>query len=92
MVGRHLQFPQLETFWDNKHRARLIAKEGQVSVDDCFYVSYLFRHYVVAHGANIFVLLLCSTAFAPAQDPHAHPPDMGRAVHVVHMACRVPAP
>jgi hypothetical protein len=64
MAGMHPQSPLLESFWDNKHRARLIMEEGRVSVDDCFYVFYLFHYYVVAHGANIFVLLLCSTAFA----------------------------
>jgi hypothetical protein len=40
MADRHPQFPLLESFWDNKHRARLIAKEGWVSVDDCLYVFY----------------------------------------------------
>jgi hypothetical protein len=90
MAGRHPQFPLLESFWDNKHRARLITEEERVSVDDCFYVFYLFRHYVVAHGANIFVLLLCSTTFAAAQDPHAQTPNMGRVVRVVHTVCEVP--
>jgi hypothetical protein len=28
---------------------------------------------------------------APAQDPHAQPPDMRQVVRVVHMACGVPA-
>jgi hypothetical protein len=27
----------------------------------------------------------------PAQDPHAQPPDMGRAVHAIHTPCGVPA-
>jgi hypothetical protein len=40
MAGRHPQFPLLESFWDNKHRARLITKEGAASVDDWFYVFY----------------------------------------------------
>jgi hypothetical protein len=71
MVGRNPQFPLLESFWNNKHRAHLIAEEGWVSVDDCFYVFYLFRHYFVMHGANIFVILLCSIVFAVAQYPHA---------------------
>jgi hypothetical protein len=90
MADRHPQLSLLESFWDNKHRSRLIVEEGWVSVDDCFYVFYLFCHYVVAHGANIFLLLLCSRTFAAAQDPLAQPPDMGRAVHTVHTACGVP--
>jgi hypothetical protein len=40
MVGRHPQFPLLESFWDKKHRACLIIEEGWVSVDDCLYVLY----------------------------------------------------
>jgi hypothetical protein len=40
MAGRHPQFPLLESFWDNKHRACRITEEGRVSVDDCFYVFY----------------------------------------------------
>jgi hypothetical protein len=28
------------------------------------------------HGANIFVILLCSTVFAVAQYPHAYPLDV----------------
>jgi hypothetical protein len=40
MEGRHPQFPLLESFWDNKHRACLITEEGAVSVDDWFYVFY----------------------------------------------------
>jgi hypothetical protein len=38
------------------------------------------------HG-DIFVLLLCSTAFVATQDPHAQLPDVGRAVRAVHMVC-----
>jgi hypothetical protein len=30
MAGRHTQFPLLESFWDNKHQARLITEERQV--------------------------------------------------------------
>jgi hypothetical protein len=90
MAGRHPQFPLLGSFWDNKHRACHITKEGRVSVDDCFYVFYLFHHYLVTHGANIFVLLLCSTTFVAAQDPHAQPPDVGRVVRVIHTTCGVP--
>jgi hypothetical protein len=54
MAIRHPQFPLLKSFWDNKHRTRLIMEAGRVSVDDCFYVFYLFCHYAVVHGANIF--------------------------------------
>jgi hypothetical protein len=32
MADRHPQFPLLESYWDNKHGARLIAKHGAVSV------------------------------------------------------------
>jgi hypothetical protein len=32
MVDRHAQFPLLESYWDNKHRACLIAEQGAVSV------------------------------------------------------------
>jgi hypothetical protein len=32
MMDRHPQFPLLESYWDNKHRARLIAEQGAVSV------------------------------------------------------------
>jgi hypothetical protein len=32
MAGRHPQFPLLESYWDNKHRARLIVEQGAVSV------------------------------------------------------------
>jgi hypothetical protein len=78
MTDRHPQFPLPESFWDYKHRARLIAEEGRVSVDYCLYVFYWFREYVLAVGTNIFVLLLCFTAIVPAQDPHAWPPDVGR--------------
>jgi hypothetical protein len=38
MADRHPQSPLLDSFWDNKHRARLIVEEGAVSVDDWFYV------------------------------------------------------
>jgi hypothetical protein len=85
------QFPLLESFWDNKHRTRLIAEQAMVSVVDWFYVFYWFHYYVVVHGANIYVLLLCSTTFAPAQDLHAQPLDVWRAVRAVHMSCGVPA-
>jgi hypothetical protein len=44
MVGRNPQFPLLESFWNNKHRAHLIAEEGWVSVGDCFYV---FTYFVI---------------------------------------------
>jgi hypothetical protein len=37
----------------------------------CILLNLLF---LLAHGTNIFVLLLCSTAFEAAQDPHAQPP------------------
>jgi hypothetical protein len=37
--------------------------------------------------ANICVLLLCSTVTVPGQDPHAHPPNVGRAVYAVHIQC-----
>jgi hypothetical protein len=40
MVDMHPQFPLLESFRDNKRRARLITEEGRVSVDDCLYVFY----------------------------------------------------
>jgi hypothetical protein len=40
MAGRHPQFPLLDSFWNNKHRTRLIAEEGMVNVDDWFYVFY----------------------------------------------------
>jgi hypothetical protein len=76
MAGRHPQFPLLKSFWDSKHRACLIA-EGRVSVDSFLYVFYYFCEYVLAVGANIFALLLCSTPIAPTQDPHAQPPNMG---------------
>jgi hypothetical protein len=39
----------------------------------------------------IFLLLLWSTTFEAAHDPHAQPPDVGQAVQVVHTSCRVPA-
>jgi hypothetical protein len=77
MAGRHPQFSLLESFWDNKHRERLIVEEGRVSVDNCFYVFYYFCHYVVAYGANIFVLLLCATVLAATQDLHTQPHDVG---------------
>jgi hypothetical protein len=32
MAGRHPQFPLLESYWDNNHRACLIAEQGAVSV------------------------------------------------------------
>jgi hypothetical protein len=48
MVDMHPQFPLLESFRDNKRRARLITEEGRVSVDDCLYVFYWFREYVLA--------------------------------------------
>jgi hypothetical protein len=55
----------------------------------CILLNLLF---FVAHGTNIFVLLLCSTAFEAAQDPHAQPPpNVGRAVRVDHMLCGVSA-
>jgi hypothetical protein len=37
-AGRHPQYPLLESFWDNKHRARVIAEDRWVSVDDYFCV------------------------------------------------------
>jgi hypothetical protein len=40
MADRHPQYPLLESFWDNKHRARVIVEEGRVSGNDCFYVFY----------------------------------------------------
>jgi hypothetical protein len=40
MADRHPQFPLFGSFWDNKHRAHLIAEEGRVSVDDCLYAFY----------------------------------------------------
>jgi hypothetical protein len=33
MACRHPQFSLLESFWNNKHRAYLIAEERRVSVD-----------------------------------------------------------
>jgi hypothetical protein len=91
MVGRHPQFPLLESFCHSKHPARLIAEEGAVTVDNWFYLFYWFLYYVVAHGANIFVLLLCSIAFAATQDMPAQPPNLGWLVGAVHTSCRVPA-
>jgi hypothetical protein len=44
----------------------------------------------LAHGANIFLLLLCSTASEAADDPHAQPPRVGRAVRAIHTLCGVP--
>jgi hypothetical protein len=52
----------------------------------CILLNLLF---FVAHGTSIFVLLLCLTAFETAQDPHAQPSNMGRAVHIVHTSCGV---
>jgi hypothetical protein len=40
MAGRHPQSFLLESFWDNKHLARLTAEEGALSVDNWFYVFY----------------------------------------------------
>jgi hypothetical protein len=39
-MGRHRQYPLLESFWDNKHQTRVIVEGRQVSVDDYFYVFY----------------------------------------------------
>jgi hypothetical protein len=40
MVDRHPQFPLLESYWNNNHQGCLIAEEGGVSIDDCFYLFY----------------------------------------------------
>jgi hypothetical protein len=40
MADMHPQFLMLKSYWNNKHRARIIAEEGRVSVDDCFNVFY----------------------------------------------------
>jgi hypothetical protein len=39
----------------------------------------------------MFISLLCYTTTLAAQDPYAQPPVMGRAIHAIHTACRVPA-
>jgi hypothetical protein len=97
MADRHPQFPFLESFWDNKHRTRLIVEEGQVSVDDFFYVFYLFRHYVVAHG--LIFLYYCARFLPLAQLLIGGPPMMDSAVlmtlvdrwcpetHMFHLPC-----
>jgi hypothetical protein len=40
MADMHPQFPLLESYWDNKHRARLIVEQGAVNVHVWFYVFY----------------------------------------------------
>jgi hypothetical protein len=97
MADRHPQFPFLESFWDNKHRTRLIVEEGQVSVDDFFYVFYLFHHYVVAHG--LIFLYYCARFLPLAQLLIDGQPMMDSAVlmalvdrwrpetHMFHLPC-----
>jgi hypothetical protein len=41
MTDRHPQFPLLESYWDNKHRGRLIVDDGEISVVYYFYTDFV---------------------------------------------------
>jgi hypothetical protein len=51
-----------------------------------------FTEFLNMLNTKFVVPLLCSIATVATQDPHAQPPDVGRAVCAVHTACGIPAP
>jgi hypothetical protein len=41
IVDMHPQLPLLESYWDNKHRGRLITEDRKISVIYYFYTNFV---------------------------------------------------
>jgi hypothetical protein len=58
MVGRHPQPPLLESSWDVKHRARVVAEGRLVSIVICFLLSILLFLFICCNRRTILNIIL----------------------------------
>jgi hypothetical protein len=70
-MDRHPQFPRLESYWDNKHRGRLITDDGEVSVVYYFFTDFVNMFYRLG---LIFLYHCCITQRLLPLRIHTHSP------------------